>query len=607
MCVCLISHCAFHFFPYTLFQKYYNPVLSSQRILRNGADAASRTGPAAESCPEKGPWESTSSHQTFLGLVHTESDIDNLFATLQDSYAALTKKFVGDMGAESRLFSSGALEFPKSADGDQLLNTTSLKIGVKLGGAIGCTMIILMKKYLLTSIDLKDTYDHPGNNIFAAYAAYLLFRLTWLLNVSVWSSSSIQYIHYFKFRAINAQTLRILNEVLTEVVLFLVLFALFAESLNENSPLARTVNPGYISLATLIALMIKVVYHLIATYGKKRADRGIFNLSILLRCLLTPYYPATFRDIVAANVLTSFSRPVSDFLRGSCWLLSGQVFSSDRSTTMEDVTFCEDRSFFMFIVSIQIFFGWIRMMQCLRGVRDAKWKLYPLGINAFKYFFGIVVKMYLIVAPSQTLSVGYLCMLAANALFRWCWDVVMDWGLGACSLSATGSIDFSAPWGYPPDSELGLLQVALEHDVPSARRAESWASPPLSFSDPPPLSFSTHTPSPPEPTKLGCEYFLLRPNLFLCAQNPFVYHVAICVDLILRLLSAFSFLPQSKLVKVLGSELSFYLGCLEILRRAMWMTFRVEWEHIKFVALYNERKEQLTADKETKSVLHKLG
>ena len=530
-----------------------------------------------------------------------------------DNYMKLKTYYCGDVGNESSVYGEGELEYPKRADIDPFLNPLSLKIGMKAGVVIGCIVILLVKKYLMSNIELRDTYDHPGNNIFAAYAAYLLYRLTWLMNVVLWNNRSIQYIHFFKFRGINSQTFLILNELLTEVGVFLILFVLFAESLSEYSFIFGLVNPGYVALTTLIALIAKLFYHFIVHYGTKVADRGVFTISIVIRCLVTPYYRATFRDKIAANILTSFSRPVSDLLRGTCWLFSGQLSKSNRYTTMDDVEFCEDNTFYAIIVSVQLFFVWIRMAQCIRDVKEANWKIYPSGLNALKYFLGFI-KIYILIFPGQSLSKTYFAMLVVNSLFRWYWDVVMDWGLGSCSWDAE-AINFSAPWGYPSDDELGLhtsevrmffmesmsmTKSEQELDIPrisiAANDVSSTVRKSVSASSPLPPATSTSS------TLSRWKYFLLRPNLYLFDRLPLIYYAAIVLDLILRLLSAVSFLPQSKLVDVLGSEVTFYLGCFEILRRAMWLTFRLEWEHIKFVALCNKRKEELSSVSDNKTV-----
>jgi hypothetical protein len=467
-------------------------------------------------------------------------------------------------------------------------------------------------KVVTCTIDLA--VEHPGIHLFGAYAAYLLYRMTWLLNVSLWGKYAVQYIHFFKFGIIQAQTLRIFNEILIEVVIFLIFYVLFAESLTKYSSLHGALNPGYIALTALVAIVLKHAFHLIVKYGKNTQDRGVFTFAILFRCIMSPYYAATFRDKVAANILTSFSRPISDFLRATCWLVNGQVVNGDRYTTVDDVQFCEDSTFYTIIVLIQVFFGWIRMVQCLRGMKEANWKVYPNGLNASKYCLGLVLKLYILVFPEQSLSLGYIVLLVINSLFRWYWDVVMDWGMGSLSLGPDAAIDFAVPWGYPSDDELGLHTKEIQSCfVDTTRILESErqlgrTSMSLTTND---LKLSEFTPgssplAPSVKSKSKWKYFLLRPSLFLFDRYFWIYHIVIFLDLILRFFFVLSFLPQKKLEKILGTELPFYLGCFEILRRAMWMTFRLEWEHIKFVALCNERKKQLVLKGEVKNILHKL-
>ena len=588
-------------------QKYYRSILTDQNVLRSRAnvDHVEHSEATKQLCE----WSTMLSYHTFLDLCQMDQKLDELQSNLVENYVPMKKHFCGDMGAEDKLYASGELYFPQSRNEVKFLDLLSLKIGLKGGAVVGCSCILVAKKYFF-GYDLS--VDHPGINIFGAYAAYLLYRILWLLNVSIWDKTSVQYIHFFKFGIIRAQTFRILNEILSETILFLFCYVAYVESLSDDSSLSGVINPGYITLALLVAILRKLVYRIIFKFGKRGHDRGVFNLTIFWRCLVSPYYTATFRDKMAANILTSFSRPVSDFLRGTCWLVSGQVFNSDRYTTTEDVKFCNDSSFYVVIVSIQIFFSWIRMVQSLQGMKNANWKVYPHGLNASKYGLGILLKWYILVFPDQALSLVYIIMIVFNALLRWYWDVVMDWGLGVWSLNLDSSlqhINFSVPWGYPSDDDLGIRTKEIRsHFVESQRLGEceeqiersSIALMSGDFRHADVSEDITHTPDVTTNTNTNTwKYFLLRPQLFLFDNQHWVYHVVIFLDLILRFFFVISFLPQKKLVEILGSDLPFYLGCFEILRRAMWMTFRLEWEHIKFVALCIERgKEQVLAKDE---------
>jgi hypothetical protein len=188
-------------------------------------------------------WSTKVSYQTYLGLCRMETSITDLQSNLVQNYLLLKRPFYRDMGSELAIFASGELEFPKDRDEDIFLDPLTLKIGMKAGITFGCISIYLLKAYLL--VNLETVYDHPGIYIFGAYAAYLLYRLLWLLNVSIFDRHCVNYIHFFKFNIMRAQTFRILNEILSEVLLFAILYIVFAESLTQYGILYGTViNPG---------------------------------------------------------------------------------------------------------------------------------------------------------------------------------------------------------------------------------------------------------------------------------------------------------------------------------------------------------------------------
>ncbi len=64
------------------------------------------------------------------------------------------------------------------------------------------------------------------------------------------------------------------------------------------------------------------------------------------------------------------------------------------------------------------------------------------------------------------------------------------------------------------------------------------------------------------------------------------YYFCIVIDLILRFFWVLSLLPPATLGGLIGTQLSFFLGSVEIARRSMWGILRVEFEHLK---LLNQR------------------
>ena len=75
-------------------------------------------------------------------------------------------------------------------------------------------------------------------------------------------------------------------------------------------------------------------------------------------------------------------------------------------------------------------------------------------------------------------------------------------------------------------------------------------------------------------------------------RKPYIYYITIFVDLLLRFLWIASLIPQTLQAELFGNYLSIQLGYLEILRRAMWGVFRVEWKHIVHEHIVHENKNE---------------
>ena len=75
----------------------------------------------------------------------------------------------------------------------------------------------------------------------------------------------------------------------------------------------------------------------------------------------------------------------------------------------------------------------------------------------------------------------------------------------------------------------------------------------------------------------GSNVFLRETLIY---QNPYLYYAFMVLDLLLRFLWTMSLVPEA--LDLFGPGFSICLASLEILRRAMWGIFKVEWEHLKF-------------------------
>ncbi len=298
-----------------------------------------------------------------------------------------------------------------------------------------------------------------------------------------------------------------------------------------------------------------------------RFSRGLFSRAVLYRCLWAPFSILQFRDIYAADVLTSFTKVISDTLYGTCWVLSSAFLTphdnaedqslSSNSNFGSRYMQCTSHQMVYFVALFECIPLWIRFLQCCRQSYDAKGQVWPFSFNALKYLLSMLVVLIGIKKSTTSANAGYVFLIVLTALYKWWWDVVMDWGLFDILPAWMAPI---CPWAT---SSMDLKRKREENNSDSdSGKSSGKSSAPLIPDD-------------------DSSHLFLRSNLMF----PYVwlYYVCIVLDLILRFLWVVSLVPESIFGSFVGPKLSLFLGSMEICRRAMWGCFRLEYEHLKHV------------------------
>jgi hypothetical protein len=395
---------------------------------------------------------------------------------------------------------------------------------------------------------------------------YILFRVTWEVNVLIWTRKGINYQAIFELSNVAPNTSKIINETTTLLVILILSVWIFLQSLTDESYL----HSSFVAAASPVAMIcIALAYfgYKRAIVGTEASNRGLMSAAVVWRCLAAPFYTITFRDNYTADVLTSFSKVIQDTLHGLCWITTGQVAHGLRA--YDDIKYCESPGMNYFGNAVLCYLTLIRFMQCLRGCYTTG-QFYPNGLNAIKYLSTLLVAVwgYTVNEIDSTL----IAFIVFATLFRWVWDVVMDWGLWTWNVSDDAyQMNMAAPWGLPPARETASHHASTSSYTPRPSRSFSVA--PLSRG--PVLSYIM----PRKWWKSFTNQTLLRPTLMF--DSVLLYHTVIVLDLILRFFWIISLLPDRYLVNAVGPLYGIYLGSCEILRRAMWGVFRVEWEHVK--------------------------
>jgi hypothetical protein len=378
-----------------------------------------------------------------------------------------------------------------------------------------------------------DFWDQPGLYIYTMIGNLLLYRLTWAFNIYIWSKFDVNYISILRLSNNKPNLILVVDQTATLLLVYFINLLIFLRANSSNAIYPNSFLSYGTPFLLLIASIAYQIYEYFFMFGGKRVSRGIFSRAVLQRCISAPFVAVTFRDVYAADVLTSFTRIITDLLYSSCWVLSGSflkahdskenVVISSYSDFGSSYMSCTNTDMITTVSLVQMLPLVIRTFQCLRSMKDQKYSVFPQGYNSLKYFLSIMV---VVVALQDSTNIPlYLFFIALSTFYKWWWDVVMDWGL------------------------FDRLPQTLEE----------W--------------FQIHL--------YAERKMFLRDSLMYPYRS--IYYICILVDLVLRFLWVISTLPTESLHGLIGYQLSFFLGAMEILRRCMWGVFRVEFEHIKMM------------------------
>ena len=377
-----------------------------------------------------------------------------------------------------------------------------------------------------TSNNDIDFWSQSGVFVFTTIGNLLLYRICWAIAVYVWSKYEVSYISVLSLSNNKPNFTAILTHLLSLLFVYFIILLLFYRATTVGSVLYGSFLGYAAPLVLLGASILYQAYEYFFLYGGSKCSRGVFSRKVIRNCLKAPFVAVNFRDVFAADILTSFTRISQDSLYMSCWVVSGAFLVPHDSPSNEAISTntnfgsnymqCTNSTMGTVASLSQVIPLLIRTFQCLRGFRDANFVLFPNSCNAIKYILSILVVVVNLPGLNLAKAIFYP-IVVVRTLYKWWWDVIMDWGL-----------------------------------------LSSWS--------------------------LNRRIFL-RPNLMY--PKMWVYHICILVDLALRFVWVLSLLPLEYSVAFLGNRLTFFLGSLEILRRSMWSIFRVEWEHVK---LLNQNK-----------------
>ncbi|KAF9384978.1 protein-ER retention protein [Podila verticillata] len=302
----------------------------------------------------------------------------------------------------------------------------------------------------------------------------------------------------------------------------------------------------------------------------------------------------SFADVILADILTSFARVFGDLAVALCLMFL------DRDGTNTDA--CYGSILVPIMTSIPYF---IRLRQCLSEYIESNYTTDRHLMNALKYasaFPVIIISSLQKSAKAASLkgqpNSGYfsdsslfklwLLFVAINSFYSFYWDIYHDWSLiqvqpvsrnsplinGVPTSASTGpshSRLTSAPMS-PSANKSGSLNVndslgATSLNSPSLGNGSVHNSP-INSSKKPTSSSQHHV----QARRFGMRSFLHY-------EDPVFYYMAVILDFLLRTTWMLKLVSNIQIEEYEGGV--FTMECLEVLRRWIWVLFRMESEMVK--------------------------
>jgi len=433
-------------------------------------------------------------------------------------------------------------------DSVQEVDVDSLKwrffeLGVRAG--IALQMLFMCVLLMLSANQAIDELSGLYYPLFRGLFLLSFFGVLFALMLFAWKRTGIDYGVIFDISPHRTNYHALVRASSNLMSLNFVAFVTFWLTLTVHLTPSKNVWPLVALLGTLLLLCSPMDW---MPEWSDAAQRAAL-LRVVKRALSAPFAKPSFAASFVADVFTSMPKCFIDLLFATCIYSTGEAFTVGQwqlhsHAFQRPLVVCTPENPTYKIVNniLTVLPFCIRFLQCARQIYDAHgegWR--QPAANALKYSISLLVQGLSIFGGSDHQKVWLMWVSASiiSTLFAFSWDVLIDWGLGPQPLrrAVRRILTPSAPTGGEYDG------------------ASYWLRPVRVFSD--------------------------------------VWYVAgIVVDLVARLGWAVYISPGQQLV---ANHVTLLLGTIELLRRAVWALFRLEWEQILRMAVREHEEDMRLA------------
>jgi hypothetical protein len=360
------------------------------------------------------------------------------------------------------------------------------------------------------------------------------------IDLYVWVRNRINYVYIFEFDPNNnLDHMRVFKTASVLTVIWMIYFLLYLTALKfEYTP------PKYFPLALALTMIGIVILPLHAFHFGAR----VAMLKTLLHLFITPFGHVRFREVFAADILTSMVIAITDTSYILCY------YFSNAWNKAPEMNKCFEFNKYSGPALTSLPFVW-RLLQCFRMYYQTR-KKYHL-FNAGKYMSAISVilfnTLHTTIDSGEWGTFRYIWIVAVviSTMYSFSWDIIMDWGLLIFA-------DVKKLKQKGDDEKIDVI------DSYFVRKHHTWDS-----------LFK----------KICCRKIpRLREKLF---YPTWLYYVAGTFNFFARFawagtISTFSN-EQREFLKIM-------FGTIELLRRCSWSCFRLEWAMISNNEQYRKQR-----------------
>ena len=416
-----------------------------------------------------------------------------------------------------------------------------IRVGVAVQMLFMCLLLILSENEAI--VELSMLY-YP---LFRGVFLLSFFGVLFALMLFAWKRTGIDYGMIFDVSPHRTNYHAVVRAASTLMSLNFVAFVAYWLTLTVHLTRMKDLWP----FAAFAGTILLLVYPNDWMPEWKDATQRLALARTIGRALSAPFASPSFAASFVADVFTSMPKCFIDLLFATCIYASGEAFAvgawrHTNHTFEHELTVCtpSDPTYKIANSLLTVLPFVIRLLQCARQIYDATkggktgdgWR--QPAANALKYCTSLLVQLISLFGGRNNTTTYHAWLTASivSTLFAFSWDVLIDWGLG------------------PQPLRRAVRRIL----TPSAPKGGEYT---------------------------GASYWLRVVRVF-----PDSWYVAgILADFVARLGWAVYISPGQQVV---ANHTTLLLGTVELIRRAIWALFRLEWEQILRVARHEDQVER---------------